>query len=173
MQRLAAAPVSTFLTRCLHRVDGPRLRLSRGRLSVAGLLADLLIGLLETRGARSGQWGAVPVISDGRRLAPIASSTGRRRNPAWCYNRAHPEAHLTLAACRLRCRAEEAEGENRWNAGRWPRPCNPAFEVVLAGQHRGRIPVLVLAPTQASTGAPRGQQFVLGWRPSGPTIPGR
>ena len=157
MQRLAAAaPVSAFLARCLHRVDSPLLRLSRGRLSVAGLLTGLPIGLLETRGARSGRWRAVPVlvINDGRRLALIASSYGRRRHPAWYYNlQAHPEAYLTLAGRRLRCLvrgAREAERAELWALAE---ALYPGFRAYARRAAPRRIPVLVLTPMEAQAGA--------------------
>lgn len=152
VQRLAAAaPVSSLLARSLHRLDGPLLRWSGGRLSLAGLLTGLPIGLLETRGARSGRWRAVPVLvlPDGDRLALIASSYGRRRHPAWYYNlRAHPEAYLTVGGRRLRCRAEEAEGAARDRLWAEAEALYPGFRAYARRAAPRRIPVLVLTPVE-------------------------
>jgi deazaflavin-dependent oxidoreductase (nitroreductase family) len=104
-QFAALPPVSWVYSYILHHIDSVLMWLSGGRLTVPGVLAGLSVVMLTTRGARSGQPRAVPVIAipDGDKFVLIASHWGRKRHPVWYYNlRANPELRSPLRAARER-----------------------------------------------------------------------
>lgn len=84
-------PAMWFARKVLWRVDPVLLRLTGGRVSLA---IGLPTGLLETRGARTGEPRRHGVIyfHDGNRVTIIASKFGAPGNPAWFHNaRANPD----------------------------------------------------------------------------------
>lgn len=97
------------------RIDVWLLTRTNGRLA---LLIGWPIGLLETRGARSGELrqNALMYLRDGQRLVLVASKGGAPRHPAWLHNvRAHPEVRFRwrgrseLRTARIADPAERAE----------------------------------------------------------------
>ena len=109
---LAASRLGAWIfARTLHPLDRLLLRLSRGRVSIPGVLTGLPVVMLTTIGAKSGKLRTVPVVglSDGDKVVVIASNFGQARHPAWYYNlRAHPEATLELPGRTGRYLAREA-----------------------------------------------------------------
>jgi deazaflavin-dependent oxidoreductase (nitroreductase family) len=96
------------------KLDPFLLKLTRGRLSTAGPLA---VGLLESRGARSGlpRRNATLYFHDGDRVTIIASKRGLPENPAWYYNlRAHPDVVYGGMPFRAELVEDEAERERLW-----------------------------------------------------------
>ncbi len=95
-------------------VDRLLLPISRGRLSVA---FGAPVGVLESRGARTGRRHRTPVLYQlmDVDLLLVASNVGRRRHPAWLHNvRAHPEVRfLTRERGWSAYRAREAIGAER------------------------------------------------------------
>ncbi|TMC56402.1 MAG: DUF385 domain-containing protein, partial [Chloroflexi bacterium] len=76
LQRIAAiTPISWLLARTLHYLDRPLLRLSRGRLSLAGLITGLPVIMLTTTGSKTGQPRTTPLagIVDGEYVVLVAS----------------------------------------------------------------------------------------------------
>jgi deazaflavin-dependent oxidoreductase (nitroreductase family) len=148
LRRLAASgPGSWLFARVLHRIDRPVHRLTRGRHTLASLVAGIPVVMLTTTGARTGKRRTVPVLglptADG--LAVIASNYGQARHPAWYHNlRANPEAEVAVDGQRRRVRAVEVEGERRariWQQGLKVYPGWAQYERRAA--HR-RITVFVL-----------------------------
>lgn len=113
----ASGPGAWLFSRVLQRLDEPVLRLTRGRATLASLLAGLPVVVLTTTGARSGQARSVPLVGlpvGPSEFAVIASNFGRRHHPAWSYNlRAQPEATLTISGRPRAVRATIPEGERR------------------------------------------------------------
>src|ERR1700712_934611 len=80
-----------FSVHVAWKLDPWLLKLTGGRLSSAGPLA---VGLLESRGARTGQRRANAALyfHDGDRVTIVASKRGLPEHPGWYYNlRAHPD----------------------------------------------------------------------------------
>jgi deazaflavin-dependent oxidoreductase (nitroreductase family) len=79
-------PGTWFYINVASRIDPWIVRLTGGRLDSA--MGVLPILLMTARGARSGVERTVPLIyfSDAGDVILVASSFGRRRNPAWYYN---------------------------------------------------------------------------------------
>lgn len=96
------------------KLDPFLLKLTRGRLSTAGPLA---VGLLESRGARTGlpRRNATLYFHDGDRVTIIASKRGLPENPAWYYNlRAHPDVLYGGIPFRAELVKDEVERQRLW-----------------------------------------------------------
>jgi deazaflavin-dependent oxidoreductase (nitroreductase family) len=96
------------------KLDPFLLKLTGGRLSTAGPLA---VGLLESRGARTGlpRRNATLYFHDGDRVTIIASKRGLPENPAWHYNlRAHPDVVYGGLLVRAEIVEDEAERQRLW-----------------------------------------------------------
>jgi len=107
-------PGTWFYSKVAARIDGPLVRLSRGRInSTLGLFP---VVLLHVKGAKSGIERTVPLVyfTDGDDVILMASSFGRPRYPAWYHNlRANPEVRLEAMGGGGLYRAGETEGEER------------------------------------------------------------
>lgn len=151
LRLVAGRRASALLARVLHRVDGPLLRLTRGRRSFTQALTGLPVFLVEMRGARSGRLRRTPLvlIAHGRAWAAIASSFGRQRHPAWYHNLTHkPESSIWLDGRPQPFRARPAFGAEREQL--WDRAVAlyAGFESYRLRAAGRRIPVLVLEPAQ-------------------------
>jgi deazaflavin-dependent oxidoreductase (nitroreductase family) len=96
------------------KLDPFLLKATGGRLSTAGPLA---VGLLESRGARSGlpRRNATLYFHDGDRVTIIASKRGMPQNPAWYYNvRAHPDIVYGGIPFRAELVEDEIERQRLW-----------------------------------------------------------
>ncbi len=139
-----------FFTTVTPPLDGLVLRLSRGRISMAGVAPILL---LTTTGARSGQPRSTPLLyqKDGERFVLIASKGGNPRHPAWYHNlRARPEARLLVGGREVLCKVCEAEGEERERLWKLATAYNPGYDTYQARATKRRIPVLILTPASAT-----------------------
>jgi deazaflavin-dependent oxidoreductase (nitroreductase family) len=134
-----------FAVHVAWKLDPILLRLSRGRLSTAGPLA---VGLLESRGARTGlpRRNATLYFHDGDRVTIIASKRGLPENPGWYYNvRAHPDVVYGGVPFRAELVEDEAERQRLWAlADRvFPEYANYRERAGKAGRV---IPILQLLP---------------------------
>ncbi len=151
LRRFAAGgPGSWLFARVLHRIDRPVHRITRGRYTLASLLAGIPVIMLTTTGARSGERRTVPVlgIPTGADVAIIASNFGQRRHPAWYHNlRADPHADIVVDGRRRQVRAVEVEGDRRAQVWREGLRVYPGFaQYERRAEHR-HISVFVLEPT--------------------------
>ncbi len=150
MQRIAASrPGAWLFSRVLHYIDRPLLRISKGRLSVPGIVAGLPVVMLTTMGAKSGQLRTQPVLGiiDADKVVVFASNWGRSSHPAWYHNlRANREAQVSgegRAGMYVAHEATGAERERYWQGGL------EAYRGLASYERRahGRlIPVVVLTP---------------------------
>ncbi len=118
----SSRPGAWLFSKTLHHVDRVLMRVTRGRLSVPGLLAGLPLITLVTRGARSGRLRESPLLGVpfGDDLAVIGTSFGQRATPAWWFNlRADPEVSVRHRAREAKARAREADEAER--AAIWER----------------------------------------------------
>lgn len=147
---VSSKPGASVLSRVMHRIDRPLLRLTRGRLSFA---AGYPVLLLTTTGAKSGKPRTLPLLyvewEDG--IAVIASRFGKTRHPGWYHNlRAHPQATVEIKGERRTYTARQAEGDEREEI--WSQAANmySGYEK-YAGRAGRKIPVMILTPAEEPT----------------------
>jgi deazaflavin-dependent oxidoreductase (nitroreductase family) len=134
-----------FSVNVAWKLDPFLLKLTNGRLSSAGPLA---VGLLESRGARTGlpRRNATLYFHDGERVTIIASKRGWPQNPAWHYNlRAHPEIVFGGVPFRAELVEDEAERERLWGLADRVFPEYVDYRE-LAGNAGRVIPIFQLVP---------------------------
>lgn len=143
--RFSASRLGFWLSRNISwKLDPYLLRLTRGHVGT-GLFIP--VGLLETRGARSGQLRRNGVIyfHDGEKVTIVASKAGAPEHPSWFYNaRANPDVVFAGLPFRAEVIDDEADRARLWQlADR----VFPPFADYRAGAARsGRtIPILQLA----------------------------
>ena len=150
LQHLPASQLgASVLARTLHPFDRLLLRLSRGRVSIPGVLTGLPVIMLTTIGAKSGKLRTVPVVGlhDGDKVVVIASNFGRTHHPAWYYNlRAHPEATLELPGRTGAYRAREATPTERETYWRRASDLYIGFPKYQQRTHGRAIAIFVLTP---------------------------
>jgi deazaflavin-dependent oxidoreductase (nitroreductase family) len=144
--RLSATKFGAFFSvNVAWKLDPFLLKLTGGRLSTAGPLA---VGLLESRGARTGlpRRNATLYFHDGDRVTIIASKRGMPQNPAWYYNvRAHPDVVYGGVPCRAELVEDEAERQRLWALADRVFPEYADYRE-QAGQAGRVIPILQLLP---------------------------
>jgi deazaflavin-dependent oxidoreductase (nitroreductase family) len=150
LQHLPASQLGAWIfARTLHPLDRLLLRISRGRVSIPGVLTGLPVIMLTTVGAKSGKLRTVPVVglSDGDKVVVIASNFGQAHHPAWYHNlRAHPEATLEVSGRSGRYLAREAT-PTEWQTY-WHRAADLyiGFPEYQQRTHGRAIPIIVLTP---------------------------
>ncbi len=147
-------PMAWLFTHLLHHLDGPVLRLSRGRRSITSALTGLPIVELTTVGARSNAPRTLPIIGvpDGDRLVLVASNYGQPRNPGWYHNlKANPRCSVVFRGRRYEMEAYEAEDDERERLWEMDVAVYPPRNDYARRAGDRRIPVMVLQPAPAAT----------------------
>ena len=106
-------PVTAFFAPRVHILDKAILKLTGRKFTAAELLGWNIIQLT-TLGAKTNQPRTMPLVglSDGEKIALIASSFGRQHNPGWYYNlRVHPECEVSFQGKSQKYVARETQGE--------------------------------------------------------------
>jgi len=149
-RRIAAAPLAARLfTQVLHPLDRAVIRLSRGRVSLTGLLTGLPVVTLTTTGAKSGMARSVPLIGipDNEQVILIASNWGQAHHPGWYFNlRAHPEVKLSWSGRTRRYVAREVTGleyDAHWRRAVELYAGYAAYRERTGGR---KIPIILLMP---------------------------
>jgi deazaflavin-dependent oxidoreductase (nitroreductase family) len=102
--------------------------------------------LLETQGARTGQWRRTGVIyfHDGDRVTIVASQAGHPRNPAWYYNLiANPEVRLGGQRFRANVVVDDEERRLLWDLADRVFPAFASYRR-SAARHGRQIPIIQL-----------------------------
>ena len=89
IQKVASSrPGSWMFSKTLYPLDKALFKVTRGRLTVPGLMAGLPVILLTTTGAQSGKARTMPLlgIPVNNNLAVIGSNYGQNPTPGWVYN---------------------------------------------------------------------------------------
>ena len=98
MQRIASSrPGAWCFSKTLHLVDRPLFRLTKGRVTVPGIVAGLPVVMVTTTGRRTGEPRVSPLlgIPTGDDLAIIGSNFGQSSTPGWVHNlEADPHASV-------------------------------------------------------------------------------
>jgi deazaflavin-dependent oxidoreductase (nitroreductase family) len=125
MQHIAATRAGAwFFARTLHHIDGALLRLSRGRVTLPGVVAGLPVLTVTTTGARTGQRRSAHLLGvpAGDDIAVIGTRFGQPRTPGWYHNmRADPKVEVTYRDETVKAIAREAGDEERqalWDRAR-------------------------------------------------------
>lgn len=123
-QKLASSkPGAWVFQRSLHPIDNGLFKLTKGKVTVAGVMAGLPVIVLTTTGAKTGKLRTMPLlgIPTGDDMAVIGSNFGQTSTPGWVHNlRAHPEATVSYGSAMVDARARratEAEANAAFNAG--------------------------------------------------------
>jgi len=148
---LMLRPVTAFFAPWIHQLDKAVLKLTNGNYTVAEMIGWNVIQLTTT-GAKTGQPRTLPLIGlfDGEKIALIASSFGRKHNPAWYYNlKAHPDCKVQSGKGTGTYLAREAQGEEYrkyWEMGVSYYEGYEKYKERAAHRH---IPVMVLEPKKS------------------------
>ncbi len=151
----ASRPGPWLFSKALHHLDTVLLRVSRGQLTVPGVLAGLPVLTLITTGARSGQRRVTPLIGvpAGDDVAVIGTRFGQPGTPGWYYNlRADPGAEVEYRNTTVRVIASEAEGQEWqaiWERARQIYAGYEAYGRRISGR---RIHIMVLSVPRSAPG---------------------
>ena len=150
IQRGAATSFGIWLlSKTLHRIDKPLLKLTGNRASFTSWLAGLPVIMLTTKGAKTGLLRQLPlvVLRDGENLILIASFFGSHRHPAWYYNlKAHPQAQVSYSNHTGFYLARQAEGLERQRYWEMAKELYLGYSLYKRRASEREIPVIVLEP---------------------------
>ena len=141
-------PVTAFFAPRVHRLDKTILKLTRGKFTLSEILGWNIIQLT-TLGAKTGQPRTMPLIGlfDGEKIALIASSFGRKHNPAWYYNlKAHPECQVQSSQRTGAYIARETEGDEYKKYWQLGVSYYEGYEKYKERASHRHIPVMLLEP---------------------------
>lgn len=129
-------------------VDGPLMKLTKGRARLSFIVPMLL---LQHVGAKSAQVRQTPLlyVADGDDLLVIASNGGQVKAPGWCFNlQAHPAVKVLHNGDWRDCVAVELQGDERQRA--WEKTLNlyPNYQRYAQRSQR-QIPVFRLQAPSA------------------------
>lgn len=140
--------VTAFFAPRVHRLDKTILKLTRGKFTLSEILGWNIIQLT-TLGAKTGQPRTMPLIGlfDGEKIALIASSFGRKHNPAWYYNlKAHPECQVQSSQRTGAYIARETEGDEYKKYWQLGVSYYEGYEKYKERASHRHIPVMLLEP---------------------------
>ena len=143
-------PVTAFFARKIHRLDRLVWRWTGGKHTLSEL-AGWPIVQLTTTGARSGIPYSLPLIGlfSGDKIALIASSFGRQRNPGWYYNlKAFPECEVEFRGRSRKYLARETGGQEREKYWQLAVSYYQGYELYKIRAAHRPIPVMVLEPVK-------------------------
>jgi deazaflavin-dependent oxidoreductase (nitroreductase family) len=139
-------PLVPFFASNMHRLDLYFLKLTGGKYSLAELAGWTIIQLT-TVGAKTGKERTIPLLAgiEDDKIALIASSYGRERNPGWYYNlKTNPECKVAFKGISLPYVAREVHGDEYdkyWNLVASNYVGYEKYKKYAAHRH---IPVMVL-----------------------------
>jgi deazaflavin-dependent oxidoreductase (nitroreductase family) len=144
---LMLRPVTASFAPWIHQLDKAVLKLTNGKYTVSEFIGWNIIQLT-TVGAKTSQPRTMPLLAlfDGEKIALIASSFGRKHNPAWYYNlKARPECTVQWNGRTGTYLARESDGEEYKKYWQLGVSYYAGYEKYQARAGR-RIPVMVLEP---------------------------
>ena len=145
---LMLRPVTAFVAPRVHHVDKAILRMTNGKYTVSETLGWNIVQLT-TLGAKTYQPRTMPLIAlfDGEKIALIASSFGRKHNPAWYFNlKAHPQCTVQRKGRIQDFVAYEADGEEYHRYWRLGISYYAGYEKYKERAAHRHIPIMVLEP---------------------------
>ncbi len=112
----SSRPGAWLFARSMPRAGKLVLRMSRGRVTLAGAAAGIPVLTITTTGARSGLRRTTPLpgVPFGGDIAIIGTNFGQPGTPGWYYNlRARPRAEVTYRNKSVTAAAREAGADER------------------------------------------------------------
>ncbi|MFM8302724.1 MAG: nitroreductase family deazaflavin-dependent oxidoreductase [Actinomycetota bacterium] len=153
-QRMAATPPGAWLfARTAHHLDAWALRLSRGRITLGGLVAGIPVLTVTTTGRKSGQRRTLPLLGVpiGDDIALVGTNFGQDAMPAWYLNlAADPHGEVTYRDRTVPVVAREADDAEWDQVLRAAAGIYPGYDAYRARITNRRIPVLVLVPAASA-----------------------
>jgi deazaflavin-dependent oxidoreductase (nitroreductase family) len=144
-------PGAWFFARTLHHIDGALLRLSRGQVTVPGVLAGLPVLRVTASGARTGQRRTTPLLGvpAGDDIAVIGTSFGQPRTPGWYHNmRADPKVEVTYQDKTVKAIAREAGSQERQAIWDRARTIYAGYEAYASRIKNREIHIMVLSAAE-------------------------
>jgi deazaflavin-dependent oxidoreductase (nitroreductase family) len=120
----SSRPGAWLFARVSHHIDLFVLKVSRGRWTLARVLAGIPVITLVTTGARTGQQRSTPLLGVpmGEDVAIIGTRFGQQGTPGWYFNlRKQPATEVVYNDVRVAVVAREAEGsewQEAWDRAR-------------------------------------------------------
>lgn len=143
-------PVSELASVVLPPVDRLLFRITDGRVTILTLASDLLVVMLTTVGAKTGQRRNTPVVAvpHGSNLIVVASNHGKPRHPGWYYNLlANPLASVTQSHSTYEVQVHEAQGKERRDLWKHCLSVFPGWQTYDSRTTTRHLPIMVLRPT--------------------------
>lgn len=144
----SSRPGSWLFAKSLHHIDKGLLGLSRGSVTMTGILGGVPVLTVTTTGARSGLRRTTPLpgVPIGDDIAVIGTRFGQKGTPGWYYNlRTHPGAEVTFRQASVSAVAREAdadEAEAIWARARTIYAGYEAYALRIKGR---KIRVMILS----------------------------
>jgi deazaflavin-dependent oxidoreductase (nitroreductase family) len=153
MQHIAATRAGAwFFAKTLHHVDRALLRVSRGQVTLPGVVAGLPVLTVTTTGARTGQRRSAPLLGvpAGEDIAVLGTSFGQSRTPGWYHNmRADPTVEVTYRNKTIKAIAREAGDEERKAIWDRARTIYVGYEAYASRIKNRQIHVMVLSTEES------------------------
>jgi deazaflavin-dependent oxidoreductase (nitroreductase family) len=141
-------PVTAFFAPWIHRLDKALLERTDGKHSLAETLGWPIVDVT-TLGAKTNLPRTIPLIGviDGWRIALIASSFGRERNPGWYYNlKRHPECDVLFNGRSGKYVAREVDGDEYYHYWQLAISYYAGYEKYKKRAAHRHIPIMLLEP---------------------------
>ncbi len=152
VQRGASSrPGAWVFQRTLYPVDKVLFRLTKGRMTLPGLVAGLPVIMLTTTGAKSGEARTMPLLGVplDADLAVIGSNYGQQRTPGWVYNlEADPHATVEYRDRSVPVAARRASDDESDRAFDLAADVYPGYAKYRERADHRVIRVFVLAPSR-------------------------
>jgi len=152
IRQIASLPwISLILSKVLPCLDTWLLNISGGNYSLSGLVAQIPVSLLITKGAKTGKIHRTPVLAFplDNNMIVIGSNFGTNKQPAWYFNLlAHPKTALISDGEINEYIAREANNDERTQI--WEK----AYSVYIGYQSYRKnvtdrkIPIMILMPLE-------------------------
>jgi deazaflavin-dependent oxidoreductase (nitroreductase family) len=152
MQRMGSTRAGAwFFARTMHHIDSVLLRLSRGQVTLAPIVAGVAIVTVTTTGARTRLRRETHIagVPSGGDIAIIGTSFGRSRTPGWYYNmRADPKVEVTYRNKTVSAIAREASAEERRAIWARARTIYAGYEAYARRIKSREIPIMILSSSE-------------------------
>lgn len=149
-QRFASSrPGAWTFAKTAHHLDRLVLRATKGRSTLAAVVAGIPVVMVTSTGRRSGEHRTMPLLGVpiGDDLALVGTNFGREHEPAWVGNlRADPRAAVEYRGTRIDVTARDATPEEHAAVLREAAHIYPGYDAYQERISSREIPVLVLTP---------------------------
>ncbi|MGE5293153.1 MAG: nitroreductase/quinone reductase family protein [Micromonosporaceae bacterium] len=154
----SSRPGAWLFAKSAHHIDRFLLRLSRGQVTLARMVAGIPVITVVTTGARTGQSRTTPLLGVpfGDDIAVIGTRFGQKGTPGWYYNiRAAPTVEVAYRNKSVTAVASEAEGA-QWQAiWEQARKLYGGYEAYARRIRDRQIHIMVLSTQTGPTQRPR------------------